>query len=89
VAEQAALSFGGLLRQLGVEARLTQEELAEAAGLSPRSVSDRVEKVWSTASAGPGHLARVSHTQASPVPRNPAWLASQAAMASPATSRRG
>src|ERR1700693_5088200 len=40
VEEQAALSFGGLLRQLRTEARLTQEELAEAAGLSPRSVSD-------------------------------------------------
>ena len=40
MAEQAALSFGGLLRQLRTEARLTQEELAEAAGLSPRSVSD-------------------------------------------------
>ena len=40
VAEQAALSFGGLLRQLRAEARLTQEELAEAAELSPRSVSD-------------------------------------------------
>ena len=34
------LSFAGLLRQLRAEARLTQEELAEAAGLSPRSVSD-------------------------------------------------
>jgi tetratricopeptide (TPR) repeat protein/transcriptional regulator with XRE-family HTH domain len=40
VAEQAAVSFGGLLRQLRAEARLTQEELAGAAGLSPRSVSD-------------------------------------------------
>src|SRR6266581_7349379 len=40
VAEQAALGFGGLLRQLRAEARLTQQELAEAAGLSPRSVSD-------------------------------------------------
>src|ERR1700733_1092687 len=37
---QPALSFAGLLRQLRAEARLTQEELAEAAGLSPRSVSD-------------------------------------------------
>ena len=40
MAEQAALSFGGLLGQLRTEARLTQEELAEQAGLSPRSVSD-------------------------------------------------
>jgi len=40
VAEQPSLSFAGLLRQLRAEAKLTQEELAEAAGLSPRSVSD-------------------------------------------------
>src|SRR6201988_4558764 len=37
---EPALSFAGLLRQLRGEARLTQEELAEAASLSPRSVSD-------------------------------------------------
>jgi transcriptional regulator with XRE-family HTH domain len=40
VAEQPSLSFGGLLRRLRTEARLTQEELAEAAGLSPRAISD-------------------------------------------------
>jgi DNA-binding XRE family transcriptional regulator len=40
VTEQSLLSFAGLLRQLRVEAKLTQEELAEAAGVSPRSVSD-------------------------------------------------
>jgi WD40 repeat protein/transcriptional regulator with XRE-family HTH domain len=40
MAEQHALGFGGLLRQLRAEAGLTQEELAEAASLSPRSVSD-------------------------------------------------
>jgi transcriptional regulator with XRE-family HTH domain len=34
------LSFAGLLRQLRSEAKLTQEELAAAARLSPRSVSD-------------------------------------------------
>jgi transcriptional regulator with XRE-family HTH domain len=38
--EQPGLSFAGLLRQLRHEAQLTQEELAEAASLSPRSVSD-------------------------------------------------
>ena len=40
VGEQAAPGFGGLLRQLRADAGLTQEELAGAAGLSPRSVSD-------------------------------------------------
>jgi transcriptional regulator with XRE-family HTH domain len=40
VAAKSELSFGGLLRQLRDEAQLTQEELAEAATLSPRSVSD-------------------------------------------------
>ena len=40
VAEQPALSFAGLLRQLRAEAKLTQEELAQAAGVSPRSVSN-------------------------------------------------
>ena len=40
MAEQPSLSFAGLLRQLRADAKLTQEELAEAAGLSPRSVSD-------------------------------------------------
>jgi predicted ATPase/DNA-binding CsgD family transcriptional regulator/DNA-binding XRE family transcriptional regulator len=40
VAEQAGLGFGGLLRRLRTEARLTQEELAEAAQVSQRAVSD-------------------------------------------------
>jgi len=40
VAGQAGLGFGGLLRQLRDDARLTQEELAEAAQVSPRAVSD-------------------------------------------------
>ena len=40
MAEQAALSFGGLLRQLRAGALLSQEELAVAAQLSRRSVSD-------------------------------------------------
>jgi WD40 repeat protein/transcriptional regulator with XRE-family HTH domain len=49
VAEQPSLSFAGLLRQLRAEAKLTQEELAEAAGLSPRSVSDLERGISRTA----------------------------------------
>ena len=40
MAEQAGLGFGGLLRQLRDDARLTQEELAEAARVSQRAISD-------------------------------------------------
>ena len=40
MAEQPVAGFGGLLRNLRTQAGLTQEELAEAASLSPRSVSD-------------------------------------------------
>jgi WD40 repeat protein/transcriptional regulator with XRE-family HTH domain len=40
VAEQPGLSFAVLLRQLRTKALLTQEELAEAASVSPRSISD-------------------------------------------------
>lgn len=48
-AEQPMLSFGGLLRQLRTQARLTQEELADAARLSPRSVSDLERGISRTA----------------------------------------
>src|ERR1700760_1845222 len=47
--EQSALEFAGLLRQLRAEAKLTQEELADAAGLSPRSVSDLERGISRTA----------------------------------------
>ena len=40
MAEQQAVSFAELLRRLRTDAGLTQEELAEAAHLSPRSISD-------------------------------------------------
>jgi transcriptional regulator with XRE-family HTH domain len=46
---EPGLSFAGLLRQLRGEARLTQEELAEAAGVSPRSVSDLERGITRTA----------------------------------------
>jgi tetratricopeptide (TPR) repeat protein/transcriptional regulator with XRE-family HTH domain len=49
MAEQPAPGFAGLLRQLRAEAELTQEELAEAAGLSPRSVSDLERGIHPTA----------------------------------------
>ena len=56
MAQRPALGFGGLLRQLRAEARLTQEELAEAAGLSPRSVSDLERGVNRTARKGTAEL---------------------------------
>src|SRR6516165_10999326 len=40
MAEQAIVGFAGLLRQLRAGAGLTQQELAKAAAVSPRSVSD-------------------------------------------------
>src|SRR5215510_200233 len=43
------MGFAGLLRQLRAEAKLTQEELAEAAGLSPRAVSDLERGIHRTA----------------------------------------
>ena len=49
VADQQALSFAGLLRQLRAEARLTQEELAAAAGVGTRSVSDLERGIHATA----------------------------------------
>jgi tetratricopeptide (TPR) repeat protein/transcriptional regulator with XRE-family HTH domain len=49
VEERPGLSFAGLLRQLRAEARLTQEELAEASGVRPRSVSDLERGVSRTA----------------------------------------
>ena len=49
VTGQPALDFAALLRQLRGRARLTQEELAEAAGLSPRAVSDLERGIHRTA----------------------------------------
>jgi transcriptional regulator with XRE-family HTH domain len=55
VAEEPA-GFGSLLRRLRTEAGLTQEELAEAARLSPRTVSD-LERGLSARARG--HTARL------------------------------
>jgi tetratricopeptide (TPR) repeat protein/transcriptional regulator with XRE-family HTH domain len=49
MAEQPVAGFGGLLRELRTQAGLTQEELAEAATLSQRSVSDLERGINATA----------------------------------------
>src|SRR5450432_2281499 len=49
VSEPPTATFAGLLRRLRADAGLTQEELAEAASLSARSVSDLERGVASTA----------------------------------------
>jgi tetratricopeptide (TPR) repeat protein/transcriptional regulator with XRE-family HTH domain len=48
-AEQAGLGFGGLLRRLRDEAGLTQDELAEAAAVSQRAISDLERGINATA----------------------------------------
>ncbi len=47
--EQTGLRFGGLLRQLRDEAGLTQDELADAAGVSQRAISDLERGINATA----------------------------------------
>jgi tetratricopeptide (TPR) repeat protein/transcriptional regulator with XRE-family HTH domain len=49
VVEGPVRAFGPLLRQLRADAGLTQEELAEAASLSPRSISDLERGINATA----------------------------------------
>jgi transcriptional regulator with XRE-family HTH domain len=48
-AERAALGFGALLRGLRDEAGLTQDELAEAARVSQRAISDLERGINATA----------------------------------------
>ena len=49
VGDEPALSFGTLLKLLRTEAGLTQEDLAEMAGLSARSISDLERGIYQTA----------------------------------------
>lgn len=49
MAEQHGVSFAELLRRLRTDAGLTQEELAEAAGVSHRSISDLERGIHQTA----------------------------------------
>ena len=72
--EQSVLEFAGLLRQLRSEAKLTQEELADAAGVSARSVSD---------------LERgINRTHPVPVRQGPTSTTSSAAGSQPPTHAR-
>jgi tetratricopeptide (TPR) repeat protein/transcriptional regulator with XRE-family HTH domain len=81
VAEQPALSFAGLLRRLRAEARLTQEELAEAAGVSPRSVSDLERGINRTARKDTAQLLADALGLAEPV--RPLFLAAARGKAAP------
>jgi tetratricopeptide (TPR) repeat protein/transcriptional regulator with XRE-family HTH domain len=56
VAEPPAVSFAVLLRQLRTSAGMTQEQLADRAGLSPRSISDLERGVHPTARQGTTRL---------------------------------
>ena len=67
MSEQPALGFAGLLRQLRAQARLTQEELAEAAGVSPRSVSDLERGINRTARKDTAELLAAALGLAEPV----------------------
>jgi transcriptional regulator with XRE-family HTH domain/tetratricopeptide (TPR) repeat protein len=77
------VTFAALLRELRSEAGLTQEELAEAAGLSPRSISDLERGVNLTARkdtavllAGALHLTGPARAQFEAVARGraaPGW----------------
>jgi tetratricopeptide (TPR) repeat protein/transcriptional regulator with XRE-family HTH domain len=81
-AEQAALGFGGLLRRLRDEAGLTQDELAEAARVSQRAISDLERGINATARkdtavllagalglTGPQRAAFVAAARGAPGPR--------------------
>jgi tetratricopeptide (TPR) repeat protein/transcriptional regulator with XRE-family HTH domain len=67
VPEQIALSFAEVLRRLRTEAQLTQEDLAEIAGLSPRSVSDLERGVNRTARKATAELLANALKLADPV----------------------
>ena len=66
---QSSLRSGSpaLLRQLRAQARLTQEELAEAAGVSPRSVSDLERGINRTARKDTAELLAAALGLAGPV----------------------
>ena len=67
VGEQSALGFAGLLRRRRTSAGLTQERLAEAASLSPRSISDLERGINLTARKETARLLADALTLAAPV----------------------
>jgi transcriptional regulator with XRE-family HTH domain len=64
------VTFAGQLRKLRAEARLTQQELAEATGLSPRSISGL--------EGGKAHAGADAHLLPEITCPNRVWLASLA-----------
>jgi tetratricopeptide (TPR) repeat protein/transcriptional regulator with XRE-family HTH domain len=66
-AAEPELSFAGLLRQLRTETKLTQEELAEATGLSTRSISDLERGLTRTARKDTAQLLACALGLAGPV----------------------
>jgi tetratricopeptide (TPR) repeat protein/transcriptional regulator with XRE-family HTH domain len=97
VTDQPELEFAGLLRELRVAAQLTQEELAEAAGLSSRTVSALERGVNRTTHketarllADALHLTGPARTQFEAVARgrDPGWAGAGAAAAATRTLPR-
>ena len=78
-----------LLRELRTEARLTQEELAEAAGLSPRSVSDLERGVNLTARKDTARLLADALDLTGPARAQFEAVARGRASARPGPGRRG
>ncbi len=84
MSEQPAIQYAELLRQLRAELGLTQEELASAAGISPRTISDLERGINQTPRKATAEL--LADALRLPAPRREEFMA--AARRRPATSAR-
>ena len=82
MSEQPAIQYAELLRQLRAELGLTQEELASAAGISPRTISDLERGINQTPRKATAEL--LADALRLPTPRREEFMA--AARRRPATS---
>ncbi len=82
MSEQPAIQYAELLRQLRAELGLTQEELASAAGISPRTISDLERGINQTPRKATAEL--LADALRLPTPRREQFMA--AARRRPATS---